>query len=121
MADKRISELNALTAPLKDDAILISDTSASETKKITFQNLFKLPSANTANTAAISSPAAGQVVYVSDGAGIPHIAVNVVPNVGSMLYNYGLSSGFDVEECVHRNMLMNSVRSRGETKPRWYF
>ena len=37
MADKRISELNALTAPVKDDAVLISDTSASETKKITFQ------------------------------------------------------------------------------------
>ena len=42
MADKRISELNALTAPVKDDVVLISDTSTTETKKITFQNLFKL-------------------------------------------------------------------------------
>ncbi len=69
MADKRISELNALTAPVKDDLVVISDASTTETKKITIQNLFKVPSANTANTAAISSAAAGQVVYVSDGAG----------------------------------------------------
>ena len=69
MADKRISELNELTAPVKDDLVLISDTSTTETKKITIQNLFKVPSANTANTAAISSPAAGQVAYVTDGAG----------------------------------------------------
>ena len=69
MADKRISELNALTAPVKDDLVLISDSSTTETKKITIQNLFKVPSANTANTAAISSPAAGQVAYVTDGAG----------------------------------------------------
>ena len=69
MADKRISELSALTATVKDDLVLISDTSTTETKKITIQNLFKVPSANTANTAAISSPAAGQVAYVTDGAG----------------------------------------------------
>ncbi|OUX29731.1 MAG: hypothetical protein CBE24_07795 [bacterium TMED264] len=69
MADKRVSELNALTAPVKDDLVLISDSSTTETKKITIQNLFKVPSANTANTAAISSPAAGQVAYVTDGAG----------------------------------------------------
>ena len=69
MADKRVSELNALTAPVKDDRVLISDSSTTEKKKITIQNLFKVPSANTANTAAISSPAAGQVAYVTDGAG----------------------------------------------------
>ena len=38
MADKLISELNALTTIDDADLILASDTSASETKKITFQN-----------------------------------------------------------------------------------
>ena len=33
MADKRISDLNALTTTATDDAILVSDTSESETKK----------------------------------------------------------------------------------------
>ena len=35
MADKRISDLNALTVTASDDTALVSDTSASETKKIT--------------------------------------------------------------------------------------
>jgi len=39
MADKLISELNALTTIDDADLLLASDTSASETKKITFQNL----------------------------------------------------------------------------------
>ena len=69
MADKRISDLNALTTLADADLLVVSDASSSETKKITIQNLFKVPSANTANTAAISSPAAGQVAYVTDGAG----------------------------------------------------
>ena len=81
MADKRISELNALTVTASDDAALISDTSASETKKITIQNLFKTPYAGTpqalsgagaANiTAAITnctSTGATQVVTLADGA-----------------------------------------------------
>ena len=38
MADKLISELNALTTIDDADLILASDTSASETKKITFLN-----------------------------------------------------------------------------------
>ena len=44
MADKRISDLNALTATASDDVALVSDTSASETKKITLANVFnKVP------------------------------------------------------------------------------
>ena len=43
MADKRISDLNALTVTASTDTALISDTSASETKKITLTNLFKTP------------------------------------------------------------------------------
>ena len=43
MADKRISDLNALTVTASDDTALISDTSASETKKITLVNFFKTP------------------------------------------------------------------------------
>ena len=39
MADKLISELNALTTIDDADLILASDTSASETKKITFLNI----------------------------------------------------------------------------------
>ena len=41
MADKRIAELNALTATANTDLTLVSDTSASETKKITIENLFQ--------------------------------------------------------------------------------
>ena len=43
MADKRISDLNALTVTASDDTALVSDTSASETKKITLVNFFKTP------------------------------------------------------------------------------
>ena len=43
MADKRISDLNALTVTASTDTALVSDTSASETKKITLENLFKTP------------------------------------------------------------------------------
>ena len=53
MADKRISDLNALTTTATDDAVLVSDTSASETKKITIENFF--------NTIPISSTATGSV------------------------------------------------------------
>ena len=80
MADKRISELNALTVTASDDAALISDTSASETKKITIQNLFKTPYAGTpqalsgAGAANITAPitnctstGASQVVTLADG------------------------------------------------------
>ena len=46
MADKRISDLNALTVTASTDTALVSDTSASETKKITdYQS---------ANTGAVS-------------------------------------------------------------------
>ena len=53
MADKRISDLNSLTTTATDDAVLVSDTSASETKKITIENFF--------NTIPISSTATGSV------------------------------------------------------------
>ena len=53
MADKRISDLNALTTTATDDAVLVSDTSASETKKITIENFF--------NTIPMSSTAVGSV------------------------------------------------------------
>ena len=44
MADKKISDLNALTASASDDLTIVSDTSASETKKITLANVFnKVP------------------------------------------------------------------------------
>ena len=43
MADNRISELNALTTTATDDAILVSDTTESETKKITIDDLLKGP------------------------------------------------------------------------------
>ena len=38
MADKRISELNALTTLADADLLVVSDASSSETKKATFQN-----------------------------------------------------------------------------------
>ena len=41
MATKKISELNALTTPESDDLIAIVDTSATETKKITYGNISK--------------------------------------------------------------------------------
>ena len=39
MADKTISNLNALAAPASDDEIAIVDTNVSETKKMTIANL----------------------------------------------------------------------------------
>ena len=80
MADKRISDLNALTVTASTDTALISDTSASETKKITLVNFFKTPyvgtpqalsGAGAANlTTSITnctSTGAAQVVSLADG------------------------------------------------------
>ena len=80
MADKRISDLNALTVTASDDTALVSDTSASETKKITLVNFFKTPyvgtpqglsGAGAANlTTSITnctSTGAAQVVTLADG------------------------------------------------------
>ena len=39
MVDKKISALNALTAPASTDVLPIVDTDLSETKKITLENL----------------------------------------------------------------------------------
>ena len=81
MADKRINELNALTITASNDEALISDTSASETKKVTIENLFKTPYVGTpqalsgAGTANITAPitnctstGAAQVIALADGA-----------------------------------------------------
>ena len=78
MADKRINELNALSITASNDEALISDTSASETKKVTIENLFKTPYVGTPqaltgagaanNTAPITnctSSGAAQVVSLS--------------------------------------------------------
>jgi len=80
MADKRINELNALTVTASTDEALVSDTSASETKKVTIENLFKTPYVGTpqalsgAGTANITAPitnctstGAAQVVTLADG------------------------------------------------------
>ena len=56
MADKRISDLNALTVTASDDTALVSDTSASETKKITLVN-FLVSDADVSETNAVSSDA----------------------------------------------------------------
>ena len=81
MADKRINELNALTITASTDEALISDTSASETKKVTIENLFKTPYVGTpqalsgAGTANITAPitnctstGAAQVIALANGA-----------------------------------------------------
>ena len=80
MADKRISDLNALTVTASDDTALVSDTSASETKKITLVNFFKTPyvgtpqglsgagAANlTTSVTNCTSTGAAQVVTLADG------------------------------------------------------
>ena len=80
MADKRISDLNALTTTATNDTVLVSDTSASETKKITLENLFKTPyvgtpqalsgagAANlTTSVTNCTSTGAAQVVTLADG------------------------------------------------------
>ena len=80
MADKRISDLNALTVTASTDTALVSDTSASETKKITLANLFKTPyvgtpqalsgagAANlTTSVTNCTSTGTAQVVTLADG------------------------------------------------------
>ena len=80
MADKRISDLNALTVTASTDTALISDTSASETKKITLVNFFKTPyvgtpqalsgagAANlTTSVTNCTSTGSAQVVTLADG------------------------------------------------------
>ena len=49
MADKRITELNELTTLVNADELLVSDTSATETKKITVGN-FKTNVVGSAHT-----------------------------------------------------------------------
>jgi len=76
MADKKISDLNALTASASDDLTIVSDTSATETKKITLANVFnKVPTwlgfADTVTTAAadvLPIPITASVCHKTSGA-----------------------------------------------------
>ena len=76
MADKRIAELNALTITASTDEALISDTSASETKKITLANVFnKVPTwlgfADTVTTMAadvLPVPVTASICHKTSGA-----------------------------------------------------
>ena len=76
MADKKISDLNALTASASDDLTIVSDTSATETKKITLANVFnKVPTwlgfADTVTTAAadvLPIPVTASVCHKTSGA-----------------------------------------------------
>ena len=76
MADKKISDLNALTASASDDLTIVSDTSATETKKITLANVFnKVPTwlgfADTVTTMAadaLAVPITASVCHKTSGA-----------------------------------------------------
>ncbi len=76
MADKKISDLNALTASASDDLTIVSDTSATETKKITLANVFnKVPTwlgfADTVTTVAadvLPIPVTASVCHKTSGA-----------------------------------------------------
>ena len=84
MSDLRITELNALTITASTDEALVSDTSTSETKKVTIENLFKTPYVGTpqalsgagstvvANITApitnCTSTGAAQVISLANGA-----------------------------------------------------
>ena len=76
MSDLRITELNALTISASGDEALISDTSASETKKITLANVFnKVPTwlgfADTVTTMAadaLAVPVTASVCHKTSGA-----------------------------------------------------
>ena len=76
MADKKISDLNALTASASDDLTIVSDTSATETKKITLANVFnKVPTwlgfADTVTTMAADAlpvPVTASICHKTSGA-----------------------------------------------------
>ena len=76
MADKKISDLNALTVSASDDLTIVSDTSATETKKITLANVFnKVPTwlgfADTVTTMAadaLAVPVTASVCHKTSGA-----------------------------------------------------
>ena len=76
MADKKISDLNALTVSASDDLTIVSDTSATETKKITLANVFnKVPTwigfADTVATVAadvLPIPVTASVCHKTSGA-----------------------------------------------------
>ena len=79
MADKKISALNSIDAPTATDLVhIVTDMGTNPiNKRITVQNFFSLPSANTANTNAVTSTSAGQLAFVTDGAtGQPCLAVH---------------------------------------------
>ena len=76
MADKKISDLNALTASASNDLTIVSDTSATETKKITLANVFnKVPTwlgfADTVTTMAADAlpvPITASICHKTSGA-----------------------------------------------------
>ena len=76
MADKKISDLNALTASASNDLTIVSDTSATETKKITLANVFnKVPTwlgfADTVTTMAadvLPVPVTASICHKTSGA-----------------------------------------------------
>ena len=76
MADKKISDLNALTASASNDLTIVSDTSATETKKITLANVFnKVPTwlgfADTVTTMAADAlpvPVTASICHKTSGA-----------------------------------------------------
>ena len=79
MADKKISALNSIDAPTATDLVhIVTDMGTNPTnKRITVQNFFTLPSANTENTNLVTSTSAGQLAFVTDGAtGQPCLAVH---------------------------------------------
>ena len=75
MADKKLSDLNALTASASNDLTIVSDTSATETKKITLANVFnKVPTwlgfADTVTTVAadvLPIPVTASVCHKTSG------------------------------------------------------
>jgi hypothetical protein len=67
MAEKKFSELTALTEPASDDILAVTDTSASESKKITLENVLKFTYLD-----ALTTPAGADILpIVDDVAGTP--------------------------------------------------
>lgn len=116
MANKKISELTALTAPADADVYPIvddSETSGEQTKKVTHANL-QTAILNHATALTLSIADTGQV-QVTDGAVLPVTDDDV--NLGSADYQFkrgyfddgitvnGVSQGLDVTAAIHRKIV----------------
>ena len=66
-ASLKISELNALTALADDDLFLVTDTSATTSKKVTYGDLRTGFSASLANVIGVSQGAANLGTFSGDG------------------------------------------------------